>query len=636
MHKGRTYPIAQGQSRPCDANARSFLDLPSEIRNQIYDLLCKQEAPVYLHDADLCEPERPFPSPWPEMYSTEYAWDQAREYVAFKGVHLREKQIFRHGFGPAKVLLSTCREVYHECAPLLYSENDFVITRSSFRCDEGSSKGEELQYSGDYHQVSFAPRWLRSIGANIHALRKVIIDADTMCPTSCRTYTQELQLLPLISLLWQHPRLRDIVSIAHSGRKNRMHRDYRYRIGSSAPLVSPAREIDLVLDFFHSHEMSGYRCWSNQGRLLDKIYLIRCFERFKGPHYNRFDGVRGVEGYTRLKIVWYGTRYGLNKTETFTIGRDTIGDKSHAPEKSCQYLPLEAVARTGDYLEPNANPHEIILDLGRKTGYGLRLELGALIERYSDWDTYKSELKQVVMRTHTVDTSFDFGLIPSFVELKKGSMRHLAYQQSPASRLYPTLEAVLASSKSWRWPPDALVIELSFTPDRHTEISDIRINVKHLLPALSSWCDIRKKTLSIQVACPDHIDGCSNPVLVDISVIRKQVFFLLVSLIKTWPDDLDVRAANDLPDIWLNGHGEAVSAGYYSEDGIPLNCTPKETQFPSEDECFYVGFSLTEELRDGDRFGCNEHGLMWEAFDIANKYWSLPDRPYYPPEREYW
>lgn len=273
LYHQHAQPIAKGQSRLHNVSARSFLDLPGEIRNKIYDLLCKQNAPVYLHDASRCEPTRPNSGTWSR--SDLFRENSIQQYFEFKAALVAEKQTFRHGLGTAPALLSTCRQIYHECVSLVYGENLFVISRSSLRCDEGSRIYSHLKFTPGYHQVLFAPRWLRSIGTNIYTLKKVIIDADYICPEDCFFTSCELDLLPLISLLWQHPRLRDVVSIAHSGRSASTHYTESDEIGSSAPISRPASEINKILAFFHSGHTAHLPSRSLQGRLLDSIVLSK-------------------------------------------------------------------------------------------------------------------------------------------------------------------------------------------------------------------------------------------------------------------------------------------------------------------------------------------------------------------------
>jgi hypothetical protein len=123
---------------------------------------------------------------------------------------------FRHNFHEGITLLLSCRQLYHEAAGVLYSNNTFKISRVLDRHDDCDGYG--LYDHENYVQVAYAPRWLTSLGSQTALLKKVVIDVDAVCPSTCDFGIRRMDILPLGRLLWTYPELRDIVTFGHSGR----------------------------------------------------------------------------------------------------------------------------------------------------------------------------------------------------------------------------------------------------------------------------------------------------------------------------------------------------------------------------------------------------------------------------------
>jgi hypothetical protein len=103
------WSLAPNMSRATAAPV-SLLDLPAEFRNMIYELLFLQDEPITLsvHESD-------------SEQLLNYVWIEELPFQATINVQL----------------LVTCRQVYLEATPLLYSRNTFVVCL--FDDDEGFS-----------------------------------------------------------------------------------------------------------------------------------------------------------------------------------------------------------------------------------------------------------------------------------------------------------------------------------------------------------------------------------------------------------------------------------------------------------------------------------------------------------------
>jgi len=121
-------PIAKGNSTKANPDILSFLDLPAEIRNQIYGILFTKGAvdsqAHELHNCDL--------GPWysPSTSSTSIRlWKMGDDRVSFQkdGCHIDGIQSTRAQFLGGRALLSTCRQAYHEAVTTFLKSNTWTI-----------------------------------------------------------------------------------------------------------------------------------------------------------------------------------------------------------------------------------------------------------------------------------------------------------------------------------------------------------------------------------------------------------------------------------------------------------------------------------------------------------------------------
>jgi hypothetical protein len=129
-------PIALGGSSAAEPKKLSFLSLPGEVRNIVYDMFFRG----------------------PNQVQLERSGDGHRP------VHHDFKQSISNGLP----LLLLCRQVYHEAAAVLLSGNDFIVTMPERFIFEFRDT--------DVEQATFAAQWLRTLGSGTSMLRKVHID----------------------------------------------------------------------------------------------------------------------------------------------------------------------------------------------------------------------------------------------------------------------------------------------------------------------------------------------------------------------------------------------------------------------------------------------------------------------------
>jgi hypothetical protein len=137
--------FASGNSQSLHTKRASFLDLPGEIRNQIYDLALKHDAAI-----------RILGSPHLIYKQSDWCYDGN-----IPG-------------GLALPLFQTCRTVYREAHSRFFQNNDFVIAGAV------ESHDPMAQFIG-----IIGVGWINALGGQPRSLRKIVFDIDTLCPLEC-------------------------------------------------------------------------------------------------------------------------------------------------------------------------------------------------------------------------------------------------------------------------------------------------------------------------------------------------------------------------------------------------------------------------------------------------------------------
>jgi hypothetical protein len=155
-------------SKPVDPDAPSFLTLPSEIRNAVYEALFKKEEDILL------------------------------AYKQLDGERHSQSTIIS-GVG----LLASCQQVYAEAVAILYASNTFSVMADK-SCDP---------------VLQSTLQWFTQIGRHACLVRYVQVDTRSMTGLPI-----EFDVLPLLRLLWLHQdtglEITFVDAINHSSSKN--------------------------------------------------------------------------------------------------------------------------------------------------------------------------------------------------------------------------------------------------------------------------------------------------------------------------------------------------------------------------------------------------------------------------------
>jgi hypothetical protein len=262
--------IPKTLSSPANPNEPSLLtSLPPELRNTIYELLLKRDESVMLHNAEAYYPELSKRSSY--RSESHYNSDMARFDTAFDKCIGAASEV-THGFQETLSLFLVCRQVYHESIGVLYWLNSFTFSRALHRHDIDAVVHANASYGAQYYPLSYAPKWLSSLGSQYSLLRKVCIDTDVLCPSYCYSGRTYVDILPLSKYLWNQPGLLQCLSFTNTGRSSSRHAK-----ATNKELLETGRVLDrtrLLHDMVKSiitDDMLNLKRYAHSPRLLESL-----------------------------------------------------------------------------------------------------------------------------------------------------------------------------------------------------------------------------------------------------------------------------------------------------------------------------------------------------------------------------
>jgi hypothetical protein len=154
-------------------------------------------------------------------------------------------------------MLLTCTQIYHEAVGILYQSHTFLISANLHK------------HNAVMGQISDAAQFMHIIGSHSNLLTKVMADISPLCPEDCddvrhTAAAEQIDLLPLVSMLWSRPVTQNQMYFTRSGRNL----DSR---------VHPFSGDELVHDIDHE-TLSRVVQAIGTGDLL-KLKRYGCFER---------------------------------------------------------------------------------------------------------------------------------------------------------------------------------------------------------------------------------------------------------------------------------------------------------------------------------------------------------------------
>lgn len=139
----KSIEIPMTMSSPAFPGIPSFLtSLPAKVRNCLYEVLFEREKHVLLHNADAFNPGHSNQADYEDEYQFREALHTYDEYVED---NMLRDEAFKHRFCNGLALLLSRRQVYYECAGVLYGGSTFVISRALHHHD-GSNEARNFAF----------------------------------------------------------------------------------------------------------------------------------------------------------------------------------------------------------------------------------------------------------------------------------------------------------------------------------------------------------------------------------------------------------------------------------------------------------------------------------------------------------
>ena len=520
----------QVTSHPADPTKPSFLELPAEMRNSIYELLFKNDTPVFLHNADAFFPRAPDLDDYDDdggprclCESCQYegishyerdrsAWVAAMKNDAEDLKFLEAK--FAQGLSDGLSVLRSCRQIWSEAAGVLYGHNTFAFSRHTGRHDINYLTNRYRAWYAPgfydnkrYNQLNYSARWMSSIGDHYRFLRKVVIDTDAMCPSHCR-WVADFDVLPLLRVMWAHPEARCEIVFESTGRVLSAH------IHDASDPTAVSVDLNTLLHTLGKEDMLGLR---HVSRSLESVVI-------------------GFEQVGRSE--WHFVKYKRSGLRFFTIlskGAKVVWTPKK-PIKSRADLPRSIRQIIARYVA--LGPEGIVVDLTAQATHGLDLTLLSLVPC-----SVKSLIRPgysltLSMTSQEAETSFKrFSALDALLWPEAINNTTISYIARG--------EFGLTSGQS---------IDLNFILDDDKGLEDVKINMRGLVRFLSSVSILKANMWStIKIIIKDK-DGrqraCSE---VPTEKLRRAVFLFFTDLLR---DSIYARERQHYtPNIRINGFG---------------------------------------------------------------------------------
>jgi hypothetical protein len=508
--------IPKRDSRPADPSEPSFLDRPGEIRNLIYDQVFKRDKPILLHNSDAyhaVEPKR-------SNYDTDEVFNDAiaRFDTDFES-RIGADDEFAHDLHFGLPLLLVCRQIYHEAASVLYGDNTFIFSRALNRHDN-SYNMFYADFDGEaYHQFAYASTWLSNIGSQFGMLKKVHIDVDAMCHCRCGYAITEFDALPLLRLLWKNGSKKSPITFACTGR--RLHVECTTR--NLRPTEEKKRQYSEGLV-------------SELNPMISSLIGNGHFSLYKFANFDRLIHSAAIfleEFYMRVTFDSYDSHW-----IELAVAKDGVVNVRARGSKPRHLLSLPRSVLSKIINMAALSPQGLTIDMNTRTVHGLQLSALQLNK------TSRSEFRP--MLTHSTNVTIARKSTERMTSFEHFDFLQVWRNTSPCDYFAP---------RSWSNSTMPVNIALAFETAAATTLSKLCINIKGLVKAMRG---VRKEHISISISLKPpggdpHIQFQSGRI--SLPNLERRVFLLLSDAIAG-----RLNADYMIPDIWMDGCGELISA----------------------------------------------------------------------------
>ncbi|KAI4706644.1 hypothetical protein J4E89_008711 [Alternaria sp. Ai002NY15] len=506
-------PLSLGDSKRCDPNKSSILDLPGELRNHIFSYLVESRTLVSVGFVTQHRPSNDT--------------DMRLRFVSW--VH------------PPVDLFTSCRTLYREAGTILYSNNTFRLSRHlPFPFDLPSSFVE-------------VPReFFSRLGSQAHWLRKIVLDLDHLKPRDCfrgearldndfeeqeRVFDEKLELFevtPLLRAIWRLHADVDVSFTQPFGPAN--YQGWEVFRCHASSITTIMRSI-----------LQGQLKLRQYGRLVAAVGIKRDGSGgminwgttnydYRGAHPQLVRILPGPEHMSAFMAEDDGSRLELVKSNQATL----LGIP-----KRIRRLIFDTIINPVD---------SIAINIDEET----KFNCGLLYTNQEIFETWRSHFLfhnrfTLTMATSDLRTSFQH-----FDNLRKFLRKTFkpSYSREPM-----TDESMRTIAASGRDRPTGVDYILRFNLKSLATLSDIRINILPFVMETSTTPPHHEVTIQIWTPTPDGSLAMTATNTMTLTRLRLNVIKAILDCAFT-----GISNKSYLPNFWTNGFGEIVETAHDSVD----------------------------------------------------------------------
>jgi hypothetical protein len=576
-----------------DPDAPSLITtLSVDIRLLIFEVLFKRDGPFLLHNADFYHAHEPEVK---KMYSDQRNAD--RTIKAFHNQYFDElggDHEFVHAYDMGIAVLLSCRQIYHEGAAILYSANEFVISRVTNRHDDDDDY-DRFHHYYEYHPFNYADEWLSGIGSQHSLLKKVILDTDSLCPEGCENGLEEFDILPLARFIWTHPGTEHKIKFGQSGRPLQQHTGEMCEISyAEAECQSRVQNLNCILSEIVAKDSLNLKRLTFSTRILQSVNV----------------SIHSRDGYVHYRNApFYARRF--EQTGNNTDTRFELSERAPVPGLS------ELMRITKGKLMNHclSESDVVIFDLNKVVVRGIRMNIfhvnrqirRQICSSFSGYD----HGKDVVINLTSHDLTTDFG---AFSALDKVGIVSRNADQAPICDLITVHRTGKARTCI------VLNLEVSTPSTLNMARIDIRGFCCRSLQLLGTDEVLIRFILTYPCGSRLHTEERT----IHLSDLHRRMLLLLSDVMIHSRYDEDY-IHDDLPSIWINGHGDLIRASFPAEDSLDQVSIDYAYGRFNRNEVHYAGHKLigrwedyVEEpgLQTSDRTPLMD---MWSC--LISRYW---------------
>ena len=570
-------------SSPKDPDVPSFLTtLPPEVRNTIYEVLFKRDGSVLIHNAAAYHAKEPQREDYASLDIEKYH-DDVKEFDAIYEQDIGGDFEFRHHFQYGLSLLLSCRQVYHEAIGILYGANTFLFSRVQNR----HNKDDRWHQGSSYSQLSYAPKWLSSIGSHFALVRGILIDVDEKCPYPCIRCTKNFNLLPFLPFLRRTPD-KFTVTFVHAG-------GVLYRHDHQTPLIDLARLLNNVLTSVMTKDalqLRHYACWNSW------LYSIAVKWNWSW---------RGVlVSYRRANSPSHAFSRHFNMSDDGT----TITPDMAPPPREHSLYDLDYVLWHRCWQLACTSPTGITFDLDTRTVHGLNMSALQLNRqsRYHYQATIVAQHNDITVKATSAVSPTSFNDFAALVDLAF----HNDYPSDHKTTVLFDTIAFARSDLSEPMDPGNIsrTFALNFDLATFTPLSEIRIDVKRLIAILvghnllpsgvRQYLGIKHyptlhltTTIRTSVRYPKDTKTAQVDATFSVEDLAQSIFLLLSDFLQQCP--LENPRDLKLPEIWIDGNGKLLRASYPATDSSPAYSVDNRHTTLRKSEILQRGYRMSRE-----------------------------------------